>query len=621
VETSAGLRAGLAATATRTRVAVDLARRATPVVFTAFVAVSLLAGVLPVAAAVLTKLVLDRITTGAGVAGVWGGAVALAATGLAVAAVPPTLRYLQAELDRSVTVRAKDLLYRTVNRIPLLATLEVPAFRDRLRLAEQASRSGPGQVVESTVGLAQSAVTLAGMIVAVAVIGPWVALLMLVSAVPALVAEIRLSRRRADLAWRISPAERREVFYGELLTDLSAAKEIRLFGSGRLFRRRMLAELTGANAEQRRYDRREAAVQVGLAAVSAVFVGAALVGVLLAAAGGALTPGDVAAVIVAVSGVQAALGGAVGHISTAHHAGLLLDHYRAVVDGHHEEAEPHEADDAPRAEGRGLELVDVWFRYGEDQPWVLRGVSATIAPGRAVALVGENGSGKSTLVKLLCRFYDPTRGSIRWDGVDLRDLPLEELRRRIGAVFQDFMCYDLSAAENIALGGLDGGAELDLDPAPIEDAARGAEVHAALDRLPEGYRTLLSRMFVDHTGNGAPGVLLSGGQWQRLALARALRRGRRDLLILDEPSSGLDAGAEHRIHRRIREHRRGRTSVLVSHRLNTVRDADRILVLADGRVAEEGDHDALMAAEGIYARLFRLQAAGYQADHEPAAAP
>jgi ATP-binding cassette subfamily B protein len=606
-------RAGLAAAGARLRVALGLAWRAEPRVLTAFVAVSVLAGLLPVAATLLTKLVLDRVTGGAGTGGVWVGALALAGAGLGVAGVPPTLRLLQAELDRSVSIHAKDRLYRTVVGIPLLGTLEVPAFRDRLRLAEQASRSGPGQLVESSLGLGQSVITLVGIVAAMAVVGPWVAVLLLVAAVPALVAEVRMSRRRAELAWRISPAERREVFYSELLTSLSAAKEIRLFGSGRLFRRRMLAELAGANAEQRRFDRRETGVQLTLAALAALTVGAVLVGVLLGAAAGVLTPGDVAAVIVAVSGAQAALNAAVGHIATAHHAALLLDHYRSVVSARYEDAPVARA----RTDARGLELVDVWFRYGDGQPWVLRGITATIPPGQAVALVGENGSGKSTLVKLLCRFYDPTMGSIRWDGVDLRDLPLEELRRRIGAVFQDFMSYDLTAAENIALGGADGRAELDLAPEPVERAARAAEVHDAVQRLPEGYATMLSRMFVNHADAEAEGVLLSGGQWQRLALARALLRGQRDLLILDEPSSGLDAEAEHRIHRRIREHRRGRTSVLVSHRLNTVRDADRILVLAAGEVVEEGDHTALVAAGGTYARMFRLQAAGY----EPTPAP
>jgi ATP-binding cassette subfamily B protein len=259
-----------------------------------------------------------------------------------------------------------------------------------------------------------------------------------------------------------------------------------------------------------------------------------------------------------------------------------------------------------------IELDDVWFRYGEDQPWILRGVNLAIKAGQAIALVGENGSGKSTLVKLLCRLYDPSRGTIRWNGIDVRDIPVEELRARTAAVIQDFMCYELTAAENIALGDTDGRETLDLDPARVAAAARQAEVLDTVERLPHGPATLLSRTFVDHTNPDQAGVLLSGGQWQRLALARALARGPRGLLILDEPSSGLDADAEHRIHRRLAEHRHRHTTVLVSHRLNTVRDADQIAVLADGRITEMGSHQELMATGGTYERLFNLQAAGYQ---------
>jgi ATP-binding cassette subfamily B protein len=236
-------------------------------------------------------------------------------------------------------------------------------------------------------------------------------------------------------------------------------------------------------------------------------------------------------------------------------------------------------------------------------------------------VVGLNGAGKSTLVKLLCRLYDPERGSIRWDGADLRDLPVDRLRRRIGAVFQDFVAYDMTAAENIAIGDL-----TTLDPTgpdPLDSAGRiqaaasQAGVHEVLAGLPLGYETVLSRFFAAGPGDDAgQGVLLSGGQWQRVAIARALLRAESaDLLIMDEPSSGLDPDAEYAITQQLRACRAGRTSLLISHRLNTVRGADHIIVIAEGTVAEEGTHDQLMALGGEYARLFSRQAAGFQ---EPA---
>ena len=266
---------------------------------------------------------------------------------------------------------------------------------------------------------------------------------------------------------------------------------------------------------------------------------------------------------------------------------------------------------------KGIELRDVWFRYSPDHPWVLRGVNLSIPCGQTVALVGRNGGGKSTLVKLLCRFYDPTRGEIRWDGTDIRDVPPAQLRARIGAVFQDFVSYELTATENIAVGDLSAAA----DPQRVTAAARDAGVHDTIAALPRGYRTMLSRAFDAGPADGDPddaepatGVLLSGGQWQRVALARAFLRRDRDLLILDEPSAGLDPEAEHQIHSHLRTLRAGRTSLIVSHRLGAVRDADRIVVLADGVVAEDGTHAELVAADGGYAGLFARQAAGYRDD-------
>ncbi len=324
------------------------------------------------------------------------------------------------------------------------------------------------------------------------------------------------------------------------------------------------------------------------------------------AVSGSLSIGDVAMFVAAVAGVQGATQGLVHNLASAHRSVLLFHHYQEI------ESQPPDlpmsADPVPPLR-QGIELRDVWFRYADDQPWVLCGVNLTIPHGSSLALVGLNGAGKSTIVKLLCRFYDPCRGAILWDGVDIRSLAVDELRARIGAVFQDYMRYDLTAVENIGLGDVSAMDDRDR----VVAASRRAGAHDVVTALPRGYDTLLSRMFFDEADREDPetGVLLSGGQWQRLALARAFLRDRRDLMILDEPSSGLDAQAEHEVHSSLRRHREGATSVLISHRLGTVRDASVIAVLTGGQVSELGTHDELMFLDGDYARLFRLQASGY----------
>jgi ATP-binding cassette subfamily B protein len=240
----------------------------------------------------------------------------------------------------------------------------------------------------------------------------------------------------------------------------------------------------------------------------------------------------------------------------------------------------------------------------------LRGIDLDIPLASRTAIVGLNGAGKSTLIKLLCRLYEPTRGRITWDGVDIRELDAASLRARISSVFQDFMTYEMTAAENIELGDV----SREQTMPTLAAAAASAGIDDDLAALPDGYDTMLSRVFSSEgtaPGSRRMGALLSGGQWQRVALARALLRSDVDLLILDEPTSGLDAEAEATIHATLRDHGPAAARLLISHRLNTVRDADRIIVLRQGEIVEVGTHAELMDAHGGYATLFRLQAAGY----------
>ncbi|MEV5413991.1 ABC transporter ATP-binding protein [Thermopolyspora sp. NPDC052614] len=594
--------------------------------FTAlFATLTLVAAFVPIVVAWLTKLVLDAITSGAGIEPIVVLGLVLAATGVVAAVIPHIGHFASQETQRRVGLLAQDRLFAATEKFVGMARFEDPVFLNRMQMAVQHGGTTPGVVLSSALSVVAAVITGLGFLGSLLVVSPWMPVLVLSSAVPILGIELWLAGRRASLFWRLSPIGRREFFFRDLLINTQAAKEIRLFGIGAHLRALMSCQRRKANIENRRLDVRQLGAQALTGIGGAVITGGALIWAVLAAADGRISIGDISLLVAAVGGVQTAGLSLIQSIAQSHQQLLLFDHYLAVLNA--EPDLPVAARPTAIAPLKGaIVFDDVWFRYSPEHPWVLRGVSLTIPQGRTVGLIGHNGAGKSTLIKLLCRMYDPERGAIRWDGVDLRDIDPAELRARIGAVFQDYMEYDLTAAENIGLGDL---TRLG-DRGRITAAATATGAHDFITRLPHSYDTLLSRVFFadadddpdndpdddpdddpNETGDREIGVCLSGGQWQRLALARAYLRDGRDLMILDEPSSGLDAEAEHQIHRTLREHRQGKTNVLISHRLNTVRDADTLIVLANGKVAEQGTHRQLIARDGIYAELFRTQAEGY----------
>ncbi|TWP50702.1 ABC transporter ATP-binding protein [Lentzea tibetensis] len=574
-----------------------------------YAVLTVLSGLIPATAAWLTKLLVDALATGQPGATVLVLGAGLAGAGLFAGVVPQLSAFLQAELGRRVDLLLQDQLYTAVNGFDGLARFENPAFLDRLRMAAQANGRSLAPVTTGVFGLARDVVVLVSLTATLYLISPVMVLVVLVAAVPTLLAQLSLTRQRVRIRAGLSPAGRKQFFYGSLISDAQAAKEIRLFGLGSFLKERLLGELAVVQRGERQIDRKVLNTQSTLSLIGAVVSGLGLVWAAWQASSGAITIGDVTAFVAALAGAQGAVVGLVSSVTQAHEA-LLMFGYLEEIRGLEPDLPPVERPVAITPLRRGIELRDVWFRYSDDHPWVLRGVTMRVEHGRSTALVGLNGAGKSTLVKLLCRFYDPVRGSITWDGVDIRDIPVADLRARMGVLFQDFVRYDFTAAENIGLGDLSAMDDRDR----VEHAARLAGIAPVLEKLPRGYDTLLSRIFFSESDKDNPdtGIVLSGGQWQRLALARALLRGERDLLVLDEPSSGLDARAEHEIHASLRTHRAGRTSLLISHRLGTIRDADHVVVLDDGSVAEQGTHDQLLIGNGLYAQLFSMQAEGYQ---------
>jgi ATP-binding cassette, subfamily B, bacterial len=590
----------------RFRAAWSLVWRSGPALAAVSAGHKLVLGLAPVAVAWLTKYLLDSLGAGSGPTGAVAAlATGLAVAGLIVAAAPHVEQYLAGRVRRGVDLVVRDRVFAAVNRFTGLGRFEDPTFHDSVRLAQQAAPTAADQIASPTLVTVQSLVTVVGFVGSLLTLSPVMTALVVLAVVPAAVAQTVLSRQEARLNWRLSPVLRRQIVYADLMTDVDTAKEVRLFAFGGFLHRRLITELRSSHAAEHTLARRTVRVQGLLAVLGALIAGGGLVWTVLGIAAGRLTPGDMALFIAAVAAVQSALNGIVTQTAGVYAALLLFGHYLDVARSGPDLPVPEHPEPVHPLR-HGIELRDVWFRYHDDQPWILRGLTLTIPAGATVAVVGLNGAGKSTIVKLLCRFYDPLRGSIRWDGTDIRAVDIGQLRRRMSAVFQDEVRYPFTAAENVAVGDIDA-----LDDRPrLADAARLAGVHDALAALPRGYDTMLSRLFfLDE--ETAHGVVLSGGQWQRLGIARAFLRPDPDLVILDEPSAGLDPDAEHALDETLRRHRTGRTCVLISHRLSTVRTADLIAVVADGRVAEFGDHETLVAAGGEYARLFTLQARAF----------
>ncbi len=572
------------------------------------VVITLIGGFLASAVTWSTKYMMDGLAEHGPARQLVTAVAVLAAAGLFGACEPRIAEYVRAEVNRRAYLLMNDRLFTAVGDFQGLERFEDPRLLDRIRSAQQSTSNAVAPATTGLFAAVRDLVSLIGLLATVYLLAPAMALVLMLSAAPVFFAQLSLSRRFAGMLDTMSASSRRQFQLSALNSDVRAVKEIRLFGLVDFFRERVLATIAATNHVQRDLDRRQLRVQVALAALGSVIGAGGLAWAVYAASRGRLSIGDVSAFVTAVAAAQAALSGLVTRISGAHRGLLQLDHYVRVVNMPPDRPAPALPAALP-ALTSGIDLVDIWFRYDPSQPWVLRGLDARIAHGESLALVGRNGAGKSTLIKLLCRLYEPDRGAILWDGVDIRQVPITELRRRLGVLFQDFMEYDLTVAENIGIGDL----PTLSDRRKIARAATAAGVSKKIDTLPHGYDTMLSRIFFKETdkNDAEHGVTLSGGQWQRIAIARTLMRDDRELLILDEPGSGLDAEAEHRIHRQLEAHRTGRTSVLVSHRLGAVRDADRILVLDEGRVAEEGTHASLMALNGHYAQMFTLQAQGY----------
>jgi ATP-binding cassette, subfamily B, bacterial len=480
-----------------------------------------------------------------------------------------------------------------------LRHFEDPDFYDRLTRARREASSRPVQVVTETFQMLQNGLTLAGYAAVLVGYSPWMVLGLVAASVPATLSEMRFSNAAFRLRnWR-SPDTRRLAYLEYVLANDQHAKEVQVFGLGRMLldRYRRLGERFYLEDRALAVRRAGWGWLLSLLATGAFY--GAYAALALSAARGAVTLGELTLYVLAFRQGQQAFQSSLAAVGGMYEHNLYMSNlfeYLAIPVGSGPVLPP-----VVEREERGIRFENVGFRYPGNEKWAIRGLELFIPRGQSVALVGHNGAGKTTLVKLLARLYEPTEGRILLDGRDVRSWEADELRRRIGVVFQDFNEYQFKLRDNVGFGSVE---HLDDVDRIGRAAERGGADEVALG-LKDGLETPLGRWFKD-------GTELSGGQWQKVALARAFMREEAEILVLDEPTAALDPEAEHAIFERFRQLAEGRTTVLISHRFSTVRMADRILVLDGGRIAEDGSHAELIAAKARYAELFTMQAAGYR---------
>jgi ATP-binding cassette, subfamily B, bacterial len=595
---------------------------ASPAVTVGLFAATVVAGLIPAVSAYTSKLLVNAVVHGIVVRGnpslgdvvrldfgLWHPAfstvdaiIVLAVLQLlifALIAFLSTVRNItQQLLQNAVSMRIQLMVMEKAASLDL-AFYEEPASYDLLRRAQTDSINRPVLMISTAFGLVQTALTFVTMIALLVLVSPLLALLALLSPIPAFIADTRYGWRGYNIARWGSRLLRRMNYLVTLLTTDSYAKEVKLFGLGRYFIDRYRLIGNAYYGRQRRQVVRRYLVGFLWGNLSTIATSVTYLYVALQAIAGKLTLGDLTLYTTAAQSVQNSIQGILGGFSGMYEHNLYLSNLFELMATKSVLPTPANPVPVPTPVRGEIRFDHVSFAYPGAPEKALTDLSFTVAPGETIAIVGRNGAGKTTLFKLICRLYDPSEGRILIDGIDIRDYDPPELRAQIGGMFQDYVTYQATAAENIGLGNL--GAIADREA--ILKASRQAGSDGLIAGLPQGYETALGKWF-------DAGVNLSGGEWQKVALARAFMRDAR-ILLLDEPTSALDAQAEYELFERIHSLTRGRTAVYISHRFSTVRRADRILFLERGRLVEQGTHEQLIRLNGRYARLFRLQAAAY----------
>jgi ATP-binding cassette subfamily B protein len=564
----------------------------------------ILQGAVPLLALYLLKSIVDAVT-GAAAGGSRDPGQVILLVGLAggVAVLGAALRGLSSLSNEALAIRLSERVQDVLHAKSIeldLRYYENASYHDMLHRAQLEAPSRPARIVNDLGRIGLGGLSLLGMI-GLLLSFHWLLVVgVLGAALPGILVKARFSDQLYRSSREKTTADRLSRYLNALLTSVDFAKEIRLFDLGGLFRDRYREVRRRITSDRMRLARGRFGYDLAaqIVAIAAVF-GSVFV-IARGALQGSVTVGELVMYIGAFQRTQDFFRDLLAGLAGLYEHNLFLADFQRFSELRPTVVDPPQPRSFPRPIQRGIRFDRVGFRYPGMETEVLKDLSLEIHPGEHVALVGENGSGKTTLVKLLCRLYDPSDGVIQIDGIDLKDFRVADLRAQLAVLFQDYARYQLSARDNIWLGNT----ALPADSPRIQEAAERTGADAVIRSLPLGYETLLGRQF-EH------GAELSLGQWQKVALARAFLR-ETPIVVLDEPTAALDPKAEAEVFDRFHELAKGRTAILISHRLSTVRSADRILVMAGGQIVESGHHRELVERAGLYAQLFETQARPYR---------
>jgi ATP-binding cassette subfamily B protein len=558
-------------------------------------------GLIPVAVVFMTRLFVDGLVAALGAGGSWDKLQPAFLSAVLLALLLLLNEFLQSAAEWVRTAQSEQIqdhvmgLVHDKSMAVDLGFYESPDYYDRLHRVVSEAIGHPLTLIQSAGGLLQSALTLLGMLVVVIPYGVWLPAALVLSALPALVVVYHFNRRYHNW-WAATTTDRRWTqYYNVMLTNANAAAELRLFELGPFFQSAYQRLRHDLRRDRLRLLRDQSLARLAAGSAGMVIAGATLAWYVWQALQRTVTLGDLTLLYQAFNNAQSVMRALLGNLGQIYGSTLFLGNLFEFLDLQPQIADPAHPVEAPQEIVQGIRFRHITFRYPGSSRTVFQDFDLTIPARRVVAIVGANGAGKSTLVKLLCRFYEPEAGCIEVDGVNIRDLPLVELRRLMSVLFQLPVPYHATVSQNIAIADY----KAKPDQNQVETASRHAGAHEFVERLPQAYDTLLGKWF------GA-GTELSAGEWQRVALARAyIRRGQ--ILVLDEPTSFIDSWAEVDWYERFRELAQKRTAIIITHRFSIAMRTDMIFVMHEGQIVESGTHAQLLALDGRYAASWEAQ--------------